>query len=209
MEMKKAVINNKIYEVIQPDEYAKMNGVYDMSSVAVEFNGLLYPITTNSKVPGLYNVNNCFSKYVDPSDDERDKYSTDNIINFEANNMKQVIETSQMLKSVENEILSTPDKIFIPSIKSSDEPELAALKQAIINKNIDFDKYEQRIGSTFTNDKRLFSSKYNSISLPKLKSLSDALDIKVTLILEDKEGDIANPMNDKIIVELTGDGGNE
>ena len=43
----------------------------------------------------------------------------------------------------------------------------------------------------------------NKISLDKLVSIANNMDIKVTLTLEDKNKNIPNPMNDKIVVQLT------
>ena len=40
-----------------------------------------------------------------------------------------------------------------------------------------------------------------------LVRMCDALDIKATLTLQDKDNDVANPMGETISVEITGQGG--
>ena len=79
---------------------------------------------------------------------------------------------------------------------------MKALKTAVLEKRIDLDKYEPRFGSNYNNDKRLFNK--NTISLSMTKRLCEALDIKATLILEDKSPDVPNPIGRTIKVDLTG-----
>ena len=55
--------------------------------------------------------------------------------------------------------------------------------------------------ANFNNDKRLI--KKNSITFGKLRNICNALDIRATLTLEDKTGDIPNPMGTRIEVCLT------
>ena len=78
---------------------------------------------------------------------------------------------------------------------------MVGLKEAVIAKNIDLDKYEQRFGVNYNNDKRLFNR--NTITMSKLKTMFDVLDMKATLIIEDKSEEVPNPMGKKIIVDLT------
>lgn len=202
--LRKIKINEKIYDVISPKEFGETCTKRDMSSSAVEWDGIVYPVVTNQKNPGVY-INNNIAYYTDPSEEEMNEYSSDNIFDFNPKNMREVIEQSEMLRDLENEILTTSDDIFVPRIYKTDEPELKAMKEAIISKHIDFDKYESRIGGTFSNDKRIFtSSDKKTITLSKIKNISNALDIKATLILEDKSSAVANPMNKQIVIELTG-----
>ena len=79
---------------------------------------------------------------------------------------------------------------------------MKGMKEAVIAKNIDLDKYEHRFGSNYNNDKRLFNK--NNISLPMIKRLSKALDMKATLILEDASPDVPNPIGKKIVIDVIG-----
>ena len=80
---------------------------------------------------------------------------------------------------------------------------MKALKQAITDKHIDLDKYESRFGPNFNNDKRLLRK--NSITFGKLRSICDALDIRVTISIEDSAPDVPNPIGRTIIADITGD----
>ena len=67
-------------------------------------------------------------------------------------------------------------------------------------KNIDINKYEQRFGKNFNNDKRLFNNP--TISLSKLETIAKALDMKLTLVIEDDNASVPNPMGDKVVIDL-------
>ena len=97
--------------------------------------------------------------------------------------------------------------MFIPEIGSDDTPEMIALKQAIMDKHIDIDKYEQRFGPNYNNDKRLL--KKGNITFGKLRSICDALDIKVTLTIEDSAPDVPNPIGRATTAEITGSSASE
>ena len=203
--LRKVNINNKIYDVVSSEEFKEGYGKRDTSAMAIESNGLLYPVVNNTNDPGVYVRDEKLMVFNDPGEDVREEYNVSKVFDFNPTTMREVIEQSEMLRDLENEILTTSDDIFVPKIYKDDEPELVAMKTAINKKHINFDKYESRIGGTFSNDKRIFTSpNKNTITLSKIKSISNALDIKATLILEDKSSVVANPMNDTIVVELTG-----
>ena len=129
------------------------------------------------------------------------------IVDFgSASSTQEFIEKNNEYRDKEREILTTPDNIFVPQLKEGDLPEMQALKEAVISKHIDIDKYAHKF-DRFNNDKRLFND--TSISMKKLKSMCDSLDIKATLILEDKSSDVPNPMGKKVEVVITRGDDNE
>jgi hypothetical protein len=137
-------------------------------------------------------------------------YDSSNIIDFsQASSIKDVIRAQDKLASTEKAILSTVDNEFIPIVSEHDRPEMKLLKEAIASKHVDLDKYESRFGSNYNNDKRLL--KKSSITFGKMVGMCNALDIKVTLVMEDRSGDVANPMGEKLSACITdvGDDGEE
>lgn len=206
---KKGKVNGKIYDVIDMDEYKAHPDIYNNSFTAIEKEGLLYPIRNNNLAPGFFVKNQVMGVYVQPSSiEDRDMYSAENVIDFSsATNMKEIIEKKAQYKDLEREILCDADNIFKPVIRDNDAPMMKALKEAVIEKNIDINKYETRFGSTFNNDKRIFNN--SSITLNKLISTADALDMKVTVSIEDKNDDVPNPIGKVITVDLIGGGENE
>lgn len=205
MSLEKAKIEDKIYDVIEQDEYYKNQSMYENQFTAIKGNdGLVYPIRkiTDNR-PGFYPTG-CIDFFKHPMPSECSMYSSQNIINFNSPTMKEVIKSQQKLASAERTILTTIDNVFVPDISVQDTPEMGAMKQAIIDKHIDLDKYETRIGPNYNNDKRLLRKK--SITFGKLRSICNALDMKATLILEDVNPEVPNPIGRVITADITGNG---
>jgi len=209
--MNKITIGNKIYDVVNPDEYKNNKNLYDPTRTAIEKDGIVFPIRRKKDTnPGYYDYG-VIGFYVPPvSDDDINMYDSSNIIDFSnSKTMSEIIEKNEKLKEMERNILTTADNITTPKIKENDEPEMVALKEAIIAKHIDINKYEHRFDGKFNNDIRILKDD-NTITLFKLKKFANALDLKCTLTIEDKSSDVPNPMNKTISVVLNdGDGINE
>ncbi len=206
--MEKTKIDDKILDVITMDEFIKNKDTINSSFTAIkdEETQKVYPIRgRNDDRPGIYMHGSiAIIKDPDPNDTE---YDTDNIINFESNSLKEIIEKQNKLKSMERVILTNPDNIFMPRLGENDSPEMVGLKEAVIAKHIDLDKYASRFGNNYSNDKRLFNDE--TITMSKLKTMFNALDIKATLTIEDRDQTVPNPIGRKIVVELTGGNNNE
>ena len=205
MSLEKAKIEDCIYDVISLDEFDRSPDSYKPNQTAVKGNdGLIYPIRSRTDIrPGFYS-SECFDFFRTPPLSQTRYYSDDNIINFRnAASLREVIAAKQRLQSEERSILTSIDSVFTPEIQPNDTPEMKALKQAITDKHIDLDKYESRFGPNFNNDKRLLRK--NSITFGKLRSICDALDIRVTISIEDSAPDVPNPIGRTIIADITGD----
>lgn len=203
----KAKIQDKILDIVDPYDYLRNPHKYSYGYNAIVDQGTVYPIRgKNDTRPGFY-PGPVISKFVEPDDSEKADYSAENIIDFDnVDSIKEVMRIQNKLKNAERSILTSTDNIFAPRIDPNDYPEMVGLKEAVTAKNIDLDKYEQRFGMNFNNDKRLFNK--NSITMGKLKTMFEALDMKATLVIEDREEGIPNPMGKKIIVDLTGSNNN-
>ena len=212
MNFKKQTINGKLYNVIEAENFMKNKELYDNSQTAIEvkINNIDYVLPIrNSKVddrPGVYS-DGCvhFFNVPDVEDEELFKeYSSDNMIDFSnCSSIAEIMEKQEILRDEEKEILANPDNIFIPNISDKDSPAMRGLKQAIIAKHIDIDKYQDRFGKeNFPNDKRKL--KDTDITMFMMNRMNKALDIKATLILEDKHPDVPNPIGKKISIDLTG-----
>ncbi len=203
MSLEKAKIGDAIYDVISSEEYYRDPSVYNSFTAIKGNDGFVYPIRSKSdNRPGFYPTGGLdFFKM--PTPGESGIYTQQNIINFEeATGLREVIQCQQKLMSAERSILTTIDNVFAPEIHENDTPEMKAMKQAIIDKHIDLDKYEPRFGPNYNNDKRLL--KKNSITFGKMRDISNALDIKVSIVIEDASPDVPNPIGRVITAELTG-----
>ena len=207
--MKKATIDGKIYDVYDDEEFNRYRAALD-SSCALEHNGYVYPIramndtkpdlrTDGDKILGWYNH--------PQTDEEKQMYSSDNIIDFNSNSMKDIISKSEILKEQEKEIRVSADNNYEYVYDKDDDPDISLLKEALAAKKCDIDKYEDKFDGNYANDKRILNG--HSITSKKLKKFAEAFDLKVTMIIEDRNPDIANPMNRVISRVITNNRGDE
>ena len=199
----KGIVENKISNVVSEEEFLKSPDRFEANDyTAIHRNGLLFPLRSPNDVrPGVYSQYPMLY-YIEPREEDRKKYSDSTVIDFDnVKDISDMIEKQNQLKGQEMAILTSPDNIYTPVIMESDAPEMRLMKEAIIAKHIDLDKYEQRFGSNYTNDKRILNR--SNITLSKIKSMCKALDIEAELVFRDKEPNVANPMKKEISVILT------
>lgn len=202
---KKMRIDDKIYDVATLEEYTKYKDAFIPQYTAIhdEDTHMVLPVKNRyDSGPGI-SVGSGISYIEEPDESEKEKYDDKRIIDFDnSKSIHDMMQKQRVVRSLERDILTSPDNIFTPRIFDDDSPEMKALKSAVLDKHIDLDKYEPRFGSNYNNDKRLFNK--NTISLSMLKRVCEALDIDATLTLKDKAEDIPNPMGRTIEVKLTG-----
>ena len=208
--MKKGVVNGVMYTIYDFDN--AMKNAEDIN-VAIEEDGKVYPIIGKSNAYHTNGViiDGCMAIYIN-ADKDQDKYALENmkIIDFaNAKSMQDQIEKSSELRSMEETILINPDNIFHVRIKPNDLPEMIGLKEAVNRKNIDINKYAYRFGDNFSNDRRLFEK--DTITLAKIKTIAEALDMDCYITFEDREKNVPNPIGSQIKVKITniGEGDNE
>lgn len=209
--MRKGKIDGKIVEIITIEDYYANPGLYSYNNTAIDGgDGYIYPIRSKMDCrPGFYmSPNSGFIKQKEPTLEEAPNYSTDNVIRFDdASSMKELIEMQNQLQDQERTILTSVDNIFMPPIKEDDSSEMVGMKQAVRAKQCDIDKYSHRLGTNFQNEKRLFERP--TMTLAKIRTLCDALDIKCTMQLSDASPDVPNPMGTIINIDITGTGGGD
>lgn len=202
--MKKIEINNRLYNnVVGIDEYTDHMALYNPKFTAIERPGeCVLPIKnrTTDTGPGIYYQTGAMVAMVEKPDNMAD-YSPDKIINFDnAKSIEEVFEKQQIIRDIQDEIMTTSENITCLKISDKDTPEMKALKTAINSKRIDAKQYEDRFDQ-FQNDMRLL--KGNSITLGKMISISGAFDMSAVLILKDRDDNVPNPMNQTITIDLT------
>ena len=201
--MKKIEIDSKLYNITEIDDYTDHPDLYNSKFTAIERQGeCILPIRnrTTDTGPGIYYQPGAMVAIVKKPDVMAD-YSPDKVIDF--TNPKcigEVFEKQQIIRDIQDEIMTTSDNVLCLKIAEKDTPEMRALKTAINLKRIDTKQYEDRFDQ-FQNDMRLL--KGNSITLGKLISISNALDISVDLTLRDRDDSTPNPMNQTIEIDLT------
>lgn len=205
--MKKKSINGEMYDIISEEEFFRNPELYKGYKVAVENDGLLYPIRAGVqlKETGFYPRNQFLARYVEPPERFVDKYKSEDLIDFDnAKDIHELIEQNNVYKDMEREILTSPDNLYVPKHSPTESPESEIIKDAVVSKEIDINKYKERWGDSFNNDKKEISK--DRLSLPKLVRICNNLDIKATLTLENNGPDVPNPMKKPLSIVLTGRG---
>lgn len=207
LEMIKTKIGDRIYDVVsdvydyQTNQDAYLQGYTAIKSSNGEY---VLPVVKENETrsPGIY-VNGVFSKEFLPKNDrDKEMYSIKNAVNLsDTKNIGELLQKQTAVREIEHEILTDVNNIFTPKINENDSVEIKALKEAVVSKHIDLDKYEPRFNGNYNNDKRLLYK--DRISLPMMVRICNALDIKATLTLEDQSPDVPNPIGKVIQVELT------
>lgn len=124
-----------------------------------------------------------------------------------------LIEADKKYKEEEFSRLSAGKENTQFFIGTGDAPETAIFKQAINSKNIDFDLYRDKIGKTYPNDKRMLAKSRSiddpnpantgAITLPKMRDIGKALDMKIYLIIDNTASDVVNPISSPLMVDVT------
>ena len=202
MMQSKEKIKNVMYDVCTLEQYTQNPNQYLKNHTAIVEGDYLYPVLSATQIgPGVH-VNPGMISYFQTPTDNIEEYKKENAIRFDdVKDIATMIDKLEAVKKIEDDVLTSADNIFSVKIKPGDTPEMVALKTAVNEKKIDLDKYEHRFGSNYHNDKRLFNKP--SISLGMLKRVTSALDMQVTMTIEDTP-DAPNPIGRKIEVQLNG-----
>lgn len=207
-------IDNKLYGVTSYEQFAKHEELYNNYFTAVSFDfdsrgRLVLPVRSPlENKPGIYKRGPIF-EFVLPNENDT-QYSASNIVDLKnSSSMAEFLDKQTQVRDIEREMLTSPDSITVPNISSNDQPLMRGMKEAVKAKHIDINKYEDRFGSNFANDKR--SLKGNTITIKMFNRVAKNLDMKATLIIEDASPDVPNPIGKKIVVDLLGgdDSGSE
>jgi hypothetical protein len=200
----KVFIDGKIYDVVTDTEYRNNSNMYNASETCIVMGDYILPVRSSRDSTNMvgYYPGQFIDRFVMPSCEQKNIYSTDNIVDFKnVANISDMIAAQEKLNMQQNEFLVSSDNIFKPNIDPiNDQPLAIALKQAVIDKNIDINKYAHRFGPDFNNDRRKFGQ--SSISINKFTSIASKLDLKATIIIEDANPNVPNPMGHKIVVDL-------
>ena len=213
MNFKRSKIEGRMVDVVSIEDLQSNPQLYATGSVAVEVEtadkvNYILPYRPNINIqpgvelrPGVYNLGSVGHAICYPSSDDAEEYQPEVIDLTSAASMEEFISKQGKLKDIEKEILTTQDDIFRPIITDDDTPEMRALKTAVIQKHIDLDKYADRFGENYPNDKRKF--KDSSISLMLLKRFGENLDMNIQIKISDANPNVPNPMGNPVTIQLT------
>lgn len=214
---KLANINGKQYGVFSSDYFsANMDKLKDDTDCAVEVQKgdktYILPIRSNcnnTDKPGIYSNDGKISLFTFPDKDEEEAYmpTGDNVIVFgNHHSLQSISDAKKKFDESINKLLEVDGgDVYKPPLLETDSAEMRAMKECIIAKNIDLDKYKDRFGANYPNDKRKL--KDDNITLNMISRMCENLDIKLDLVFTDANSDVPNAMNKVIRANIIpGDG---
>ena len=209
----KAAINGQVVDVVDYDEYSSHIDCYSGRNdvaIPVDMKGreILLPVkgryNNNVTLPGVYNAG-CVDFLIYPDEAFAERYIPKDFISMSnTDSIKELIKNGDAARKLDEPFITSPDSITNIPIKDTDQPEMKGLKMALNAKNIDIDKYAQRFGDNFPNDKRQL--KNSNATLKIIKRFCENCDMEVTLTFKDKSPDVPNPIGSVISADLTGSG---
>jgi hypothetical protein len=205
-----AMVKGETYNVLTHKEYRDSQALWGLGNIAVveEKNGDKYIlpyrgeyVEGKSTQPGIYSAGSLDFEVFPKSSDE-ESYKNIPIITISSNDdIQTILEKENVLSKLAEPWITNPDNITQINVKDTDEPGMKALKLAINSKRCDIDKYSQRFGQNFPNDKRQL--KNSSVTLKIIDRYCDNLDMEAILTIRDKEPGVPNPIQHPISISLS------
>lgn len=214
-----AVINGKTLNVYTQDQF--FDNFQDLVSdeqaaVAIEQNGerVILPVRSGYKSmekPGIYpcpveyDKHYSFLSYPETESDKKEYMpDDDHIVNFkDADGIQSLMTMTDKLNKSINQYLESDissGNMYRAPIKETDSPEMRGLKLALTEKKMEIDKYSERFGANWANDKRKLND--DNITMFLLKRMCTNFDINVDLVFTDQSSDVPNAMGKTITVNL-------
>lgn len=214
-----AVINGKPMNVYTEDQFFD-NFIDlvsdDQAAVAVVKDGqqVILPIRQGYKSmdkPGVYPCAEDTSQHYaflsfPSSEEDKKAYSpdSDHIVNFkDADGIQALMDMTDKLNKSVNMYLESDvsaGNIYRAQLRETDSPEMRGLKMALNEKHMEIDKYNERFGANWANDKRKLND--DNITMFLLKRMCKNFDINVDLVFTDQSSDVPNAMGKTVTINL-------
>lgn len=208
--LRKVSLNNRINNLVTYEQYMSNPNAYVPKETVIAINGTMYPVITQTAYESgtvgiVMNTDRFINRYNNPSpyDKEYMVEGNEKVIDFnKTKSYHEVIEKQQKVRDLKNEILTNSDNKTVLKIGDNDAPAMVGIKTAINCKECDINAYEQNFEGNFPNDRRILSE--DNITLGKIIKFANAMDMKISMTIEDKNPDVPNPIGRSVTVELTG-----
>lgn len=212
MEIKKAIIGRKMYDVVSQEELERRMALGDpnmLVDTVVERGDTLYrlsqTIDPNRQYPcAVYT--DIATKYYG-SADMYPEYSASHKVDFSnVKSSKEMLDKQNKLRSDEATLLSSAaNKNLSLIIREEDSPALKITKECLNEKHIDVDAYRTRFQSNceFSNAIRLLVNPDNhNISIQKMQMIADKFDLNFHITATDAGSGVPNPMGKTLETDL-------
>lgn len=198
MDIKKMQIGDKYYDVY--DAHNVPNDPGTNVAIMDHESGTVLPVRKDRDrgpgyYPGYHFPSGNLSIRILPTEEEREEYSADKVIDFNCSTLGEYIQNMDRQRRYTESTLSNVDNVYQPTIRETDEPLMQLMKTAVHQKHFDISKYRGVFGSNFNNDKRSLES--NSITISKAAEIASKLDMEIFVGFKNAPGAI-NPMRDEV-----------
>jgi len=212
---KYAVINGKSVNVYSQEQFFSnkedIDDIEDNAAVEIitrDNEKFVLPVRISSNMsdkPGIYTKPQSPISFIrEPKTaKEKEQYSPEVVDFRNAKSIQDVIDMNESLDIQMNTFLETDiedGNTYKPNISPNCSPEMRGLKYSLTEKHIDIDKYAERFGANWINDKRKL--KADDISLFLLKRFSENFDLKMDIVFSDANPDVPNPMGKTIRINV-------
>lgn len=162
------------------------------------------PISGSMTKPGVYYGNGVDIFSSPTTEEEKEEYypkSGERYFDFsDVNSIQEYLDKAENLYEIRNQILESPDNLTSAPIKPDDKPAMRCLKLAINAKHCDMDKYKDRFGPNYPNNKRKLTD--TDVTLFQIVRYCECMDMAMDITIRDADGNIANPIKKRITANV-------
>ena len=153
-------------------------------------------------LPGIYKDGDEYV-FCEPSDNEKNKYSVDNINELSRESIFDIIEANkdEFIQPEDVETINNNSDIFTPTIKETDDFLKYIVKKTIIDKKINLRNYKSRFSNEYAlNNMKSGLNKSTKMTVPNFIKWMEVLGADWELRVYDNGTDTVNPLSDEIVV---------
>lgn len=152
--------------------------------------------------PGIYKDGDEYI-FFEPNDNEKEKYSVDNINELSRESIFDIIEANkdEFIQPEDVEVINNNSDIFTPTIKETDDFLKYIVKKTIIDKRINLRNYKSRFSNEYAlNNMKSGLNKSTKMTVPNFIKWMEVLGVDWELRVFDNGTDLINPLSDEIVV---------
>lgn len=208
MDIKRATIDDKFYNIISLAEYTQRPELYPIGITAIDLGDQVLPLRNKTDFsPGLYDAGP-FMEYRSPNEKESHIYDKNNLEIIDlggSKDTKEFLQKNERVKEINKNILESSEDHYQCIRNDNDTPEMTVFKDFVDAKQISIKKYRDRIEEScgnYNNAVRKLTGE--SISFNQMKNLSKAFNMKISITVEDENPDVPNAVGEKFTRIITG-----
>lgn len=157
----------------------------------------------DSYLPGIYKLPDGEYEFVEPKENDIDKYDVSNVTDLNINNIfsEVNINKDQFISAEDIEVINNNSSVFTPTIRPEDDFLKYLIKKAILDKKINLKNYKNRFQSQYAlNNMKSTLEKDTKMTVGYFKIWCEVLGLKWDIVLSDSGEDTFNPLPEDIYI---------